>query len=184
MHILALDPGESTGYVKADVSTIANPSAEDIVRCTIQFLTYGTWKGLKEFHELVEPLFSSTAVCIVEDYPIYPNRVKAHIGSGVYTLREIGRIEYAAFVHGLTRENGRLVFYVASTAKQAWKDDRLKDYLRVDNYKRQFKHVIDAIRHLYTYLERSGMLFGDNPNIIGGGRSRRQHSTPSPRPHE
>lgn len=160
MLLLAFDPGETTGWALA---TIKPSPTKQAIQVHIEGL--GEFNGITEFHALVKDpinahpleawsIFNNVEVCIIEDYIIYPNRAASHSGSKVLTAREIGHIEYVAFTHGLDP-----VFQTASMAKQRWPDKRLMQYLPgLTKQGRSWdisKHKQDALRHLFTYIERT-----------------------------
>lgn len=161
MKILAFDPGETTGYAIVEFT----PSERSI---QVGIPQVGIFTGIDELYYLANSLFPTNLLehdpkapqvltiftgieqVVIEDYVIYPNRAQSHIGSKVYTAREIGRIEYAAYPFGLTMAAGSIVLQSASMAKQRWPTGRLKSY--IDLYDND--HVNDAIRHAFTWIER------------------------------
>lgn len=185
MNVVAYDPGETTGYVLVDIdiepfeytlALLAGHSPQDVESPIGRHVTTVEYGGLSGIGELYahDSLYKDIDTCVVEDYRIYPNRVQSHIGSRVYTLREIGRIEMLMFEHsGLVEtkhERGSrvrgVVFQAASMAKQAWPNSRLYDGIgRLKCWKdlrgklmddiRKTEHLKDAFRHLLTYLERA-----------------------------
>lgn len=143
VHILAIDPGETSGFIRASIGSKTEWSITH----------WGVWHGMDELYELVERhLFDELIHVVIEDYRIYPNRVFAHIGSQVYTAKEIGRVEWICFMKGVN-----MTYYAASKAKQAWPDSRIAKHVKMHNYANQFRHTKDALRHLLTYLEAQGV---------------------------
>ena len=146
--ILALDPGETTGYVLARWTRLAGPYPA--------MLYWGQWKGMDDLHSHIS-LFSKADVCVVESYRVYPGTVSAHTTSDLYTAREIGRIEWICHLN-----NVKLVLQNASKAKQTWPNQRLRRLLDSElltwpvplpSPRQVRKHTFDAIRHLMTYME-------------------------------
>jgi hypothetical protein len=152
MRILAVDPGETTGFVRAEiVSGAVYQDVGDLIRDSkVHFNKAGTLSGKRELAANVG-LFSNLDVCVVEKYVIYPNRAMQHIGDDLYTARMIGQIEWLAYVGSSIDD---VVFQAASQAKQRWPDSRLYKYL--PGLKGKTEHIKDAVRHLLTYVEVNG----------------------------
>jgi len=102
-------------------------------------------------------LFEALDVIVIEDYRVYPHKAQQHTGSRVYTAKEIGRIEWLAF-----KEDTGMVYQMASQAKGRWPNSRMELYPIVQRfvvhpslkrYGAKAKHILDAYRHLLTYLE-------------------------------
>jgi hypothetical protein len=89
-------------------------------------------------------------VLIVENYRIYPWKLKQHSFSNVPTLQYIGAIRMAAQVRKI-----KVVFQMAQLAKQFCTDGKLRAWKLYNN---GHKHANDAIRHGCYYL-----LFARNP---------------------
>lgn len=148
MRILAVDPGETTGFVRAEVVGDTCMDVGDLIKeNSIRFNKAGTLSGKRELVANIG-LFSNLNVCVVEKYVIYPNRAMQHIGDDLYTARMIGQIEWLAYVGSSIDE---VVFQAASQAKQRWPDGRLYKYL--PGLKGKTEHIKDAVRHLLTYVE-------------------------------
>jgi len=146
--ILALDPGETTGYVLARWTRLVGPYPA--------MLYWGQWKGMDDLSGHIN-LFGEAETCVVESYRVYPGTVSAHTTSDLYTAREIGRIEWICHLDGI-----KLTFQNASRAKQCWPNQRLKRLLDSElltwpvplpSPRKFSKHTLDAIRHLMTYME-------------------------------
>lgn len=146
MNILAVDPGVTTGFVRAVVTTEYDDIGDLIDRSGLRFRSIGTWSGIEDMAGRCN-LFHDLDVCVVERYVIYPGRAQAHIGDDLYTARQIGMVEWLVHEHSLIG----VVFQAASQAKQRWPDKRVCRYLpEVPGFG---PHVTDAVRHLLTYLE-------------------------------
>lgn len=147
MRVLAIDPGETSAYVVADVVESQEFTTVDIIKA-------GQWQGMRQL-ALNLNMFNGVTQLVMEDYLIYPNRAQSHIGDRVFTAREIGRIEWIALYHcSLSESEGSVVFQMASQAKQRWPNARLRNYVRYW----ATPHIGDAIRHLLTLVE---VQFGD-----------------------
>ncbi len=106
-------------------------------------------------------LFYHPDVIVVEDYRVYPTKTKEHIGSQVYTAKEIGRIEWLAF-----QNDTEMVYQLAAQAKGRWPNGRIQQYPLVREFISKIKgdpnrkHLLDAYRHLLTFVEvRMGLQF-------------------------
>jgi hypothetical protein len=151
MNILAVDPGGTSGYVRAEVDFEADDIRDLVSGGMLRVRRFGSWQGMLELEDLVVGgLFSELDVCVVERYVIYPNRASAHIGDDLYTARVIGRCEWLAYMHSGIDE---VVFQAASQGKQRWPNSRLYKYM--DGLVGMSDHVKDAVRHLMTYVELS-----------------------------
>lgn len=139
MRVLAIDPGETTGYAGALVENQ-----------TFQLTALGSWKGLEGCAKMCDTLFSGEAVpalVVVEEYVVYASHLQQHTFSKVYTAREIGRIELYAH-----KAKSELVYQLAAVAKQRWPTSRLRRHF---NWSPGFSvHALDALRHLFSILER------------------------------
>lgn len=137
MLIMAIDPGETTGFVVVDTDT-------DHV------LTFGVWKGPEDFMDAsVQNQLSLSEVLVVEDYRIYPHKARQHIGSRPYAIEVIGHIRLWAYAHSRTVE-----FQSASQAKQQWPNKRLAKHFTPTHLQLLGgRHAKDALRHALTYIE-------------------------------
>jgi len=152
MRILSIDPGETSAFVIGEV----RPALGSVHSLCVT--SWGAWSGLEELALLVEnSLFKGLDAIVIEDYRVYSSKAQQHIGSQVYTIREIGRIEWLAF-----KDATNIVYQMASQAKGRWPTSRMRMYPAVKGflvhpglkrYKDKRKHIIDAYRHLLTYLE-------------------------------
>jgi len=165
IRIVAIDPGEVSAFARADILAfpITSPHAQDPETRKLatpdhdapygkfHLAAWGAWKGMEELAQVGDSLFRVRTHVVVEDYRVYPHKARQHIGSTVYTSREIGRIEWIAYVQKCT-----LSFQTASQAKQQWSNERIRRHYP-DLYKRTGgkAHIRDALRHLFTFLENN-----------------------------
>lgn len=141
VKVLALDPGETTGFVQAVVEEFGDT-------IYVQIEEMGQWGNKTTLSEHLG-LFKVDEI-VIEDYIIYPNRVRSHIGDRVLTARVIGMIEWIAFYH----YNLGLNYQMASQAKQRWPNSRIDSYLSPLRHRTITSvHVKDALRHLLTFIE-------------------------------
>lgn len=152
MRILSIDPGETSAFVIGYME----PNKAGIQ--SFHTNVWGAWSGLEELALLVEnKLFERVDVLVIEDYRVYSRSANMHIGSQVRTVREIGRIEWFAF-----KAATPMHYQMASQAKGRWPNSRMKmypvvklflDQPELKKYKKIRRHILDAYRHLLTYLE-------------------------------
>jgi len=151
MQILAIDPGETSAFLTAVVATSQVPG--------MAVVNHGAWQGIGQLKVVADHSLFYADQLVVEDYRVYSHKAKQHIGSQVYTAREIGRIEWLAYHAGTP-----ITYQMASQAKQAWPNSRMKMYPMVREFVTklkghpQRKHILDAYRHLLTFIERSEKL--------------------------
>ncbi len=145
MKVLAIDPGETTGYVLAEWGSGGVSGLVGI----IDFDEFGTWHGIEELGDKVERgLLANVVIFVIEKYVIYPNRATAHIGNDLYTAREIGRLEWLAYSIG-----AQVVMHSASQAKSRWPWSRIVKHFPEFTNSKYPGHIWDALRHLLTFME-------------------------------
>lgn len=154
IRVLAIDPGETSAFIVGIVGQVARPGHSLLSpegQGHLDLIQWGQWHGMDELLTVQGSLFRPDVHIVCEQYRVYAHKAQQHVGSPVYTAREIGRIEWLAFM------NGRPVtFQHASEAKQRWPDKRLRDHFP-EHYKdwRQSAHIKDACRHLLTFVEKN-----------------------------
>lgn len=126
LSVLGLDPGNTTGWSFWEDG--------QLIQC-------GEVK-LHHTANIVDLLYSFTQIdqFVVEEYRIYPNRAKQHIGHDLFTPRIIGAIEAYAYM-----KNIPLKFQPASLGKSHFTDQRLK---ALGLFQKGYRHANDAIRHV------------------------------------
>lgn len=139
--LLALDPGETTGWAVFDGSG----------KRLTKFGQIKTWPAENMVEELTK-LFDSLPTIdhvVYELYSIYEWKTDSHTWSQVPTLRIIGCIETLCIQRGIPYSS-----QTAQVAKVFCTDDKLKSW---GMYPAGQKHARDAIRH-GTYC----LMFGQN----------------------
>ena len=128
--VLGLDPGNTTGW--------ALFKGSELVDCG--------QLPLPKTASIIDLLYSFDTLnqLVVEEYRIYPNRAKQHIGQDLFTPRIIGAIE--AFSH---ISNIPMHTQPASLGKSHFTDQRLK---ALHLYRKGMRHANDAIRHVAHWL--------------------------------
>lgn len=150
--VVAIDPGETSGFVRGFV--VSTPGCDlDAPDGIFRVDGHGQWRGMDELRYLETFLFKPGYVIVAEDYRVYPHKASEHIGSPVYTARELGRVEWLAYIHECV-----LIQQSASMAKQRWTNHRLRNHFpRLWEQTTNQGHIRDAARHLFAYLEVHGL---------------------------
>jgi|BioPla2DNA2_1021312.scaffolds.fasta_scaffold122969_2 hypothetical protein len=125
--LLTIDPGETTGWA---------------------FFKYGelstTGQIVIDKHNLadsIEPLMNDIqpTVVVLENYRVYPWKMKQHSWSNLFTPQLIGAIQYLC-----SQRKIPVYLQMANQAKTFCTDDKLKTW---GFWRRGEKHARDAIRH-------------------------------------
>lgn len=136
-RLLALDPGETTGYSVFE----ATPENTRLIECG-QLTTPNVPSAVCEFekvfkkHDIVRAVF--------ESYRVYSWMSESHSWSDVPTLRIIGCIETLLYQHNLPHTT-----QTAQAAKNFCTDERLTDW---GFWIKGQKHARDSIRHAAFFL--------------------------------
>jgi len=133
--LLSIDPGETTGW-----AIFIEGQLED----------YGHINIIEDGFYSIRYLFKEDwyNYIVVEDYKVYPHRLKEHSLSALITPRVIGAVEYIA-----NEKETKLSFQMAGTAKGFVTNDKLRQW---GYWIKGQKHSRDAIRHGCYWL-----LFGE-----------------------
>ena len=132
--LLALDPGETTGWALLTEGHKLLRSGE-IKTKTVEI-------GIPALQELLKKYKPNFVV--YEHYRVYQHKAKDHAHSDLHTSQFIGAIKAVCIVWDIP-------YYaqMASVAKGFCTDEKLKDWRL---YKRGEKHARDAIRHGIYFL--------------------------------
>jgi hypothetical protein len=135
LSILALDPGESTGWCYLD--------REDNMQA-------GTApKNHVEVAQLIERL--DPDVVVYETFNLYPGKAQKMVWNSFYPCEVIGVILYVATIHGK-----QIVRQAPPVKKYAGK---LPDkFVRLSRVEKLTEHSKDACQHLCYYLRQSGVI--------------------------
>lgn len=147
LTLLAVDPGSTTGWIRALVTSVPEPEDEE-PHGTYTILEHGIWHGTPHLYAQREKLFGGVQVVVTEDYRVYPHKAMAHVGSQVPGAKEIGKVELLACMYG-----ARMSYQMASQAKQLWPNQRCKHHFADFWATLKSEHEKDALRHLATFLE-------------------------------
>lgn len=131
--VLALDPGETTGWCLFKGTTILEHG---------QIRTKDVVTGGQAVYDLLAKY--GPAHLVMENYRIYAHKLKEHAGSEVHTVQFIGAIKVIANLHKLKPS-----LQMAVQAKQFCTDEKLKAW---DVWYKGEKHARDAIRHAMFYM--------------------------------
>jgi hypothetical protein len=133
-NILALDPGETTGW--AFFAGLELLQCGQINTSDASVAPKALISLLNEFHPVVQ--------IVMEDYRVYQWKAKDHAWNPLLTPRVIGMVEMFAYQSDIP-----VVKQSAQTGKGFMTDDRLKEF---GFYRRGERHARDAIRHACQYL--------------------------------
>lgn len=134
-HVLSVDPGETTGFAIFRKGKLE---------------TYGQLEVKKKKINILEVLVINNSsvinynYVIIEDYKVYPTKLKEHILSGIFPVKVIGALEYIFSLHNIP-----VVLQMADTAKSFVTDDKLKEW---GMWIKGQEHARDAIRHGVYWL--------------------------------
>ena len=129
--LLAIDPGETTGYA---VFTEGKYVADGEITIKLD--------NLKQIWNLINKINPDAVVC--EDYIIYGSKAKMHAWNRLVTPQIIGVIRYTC-----QELNIPLYMQMASTAKGFCNDKKLKEW---ELWVKGHEHSRDAIRHATYWL--------------------------------
>lgn len=130
-RLLALDPGETTGW-----SVWADGSILDWGQLDTKDQYQKTLMAFFEFHQ------PTHVVC--EDYKVYEHKLKQHTWASLHTPQLIGAVKMLAVQNNLPMH-----LQMASMAKGFCTDDKLR---RWGIYQPGMRHARDSIRHACYYL--------------------------------
>jgi hypothetical protein len=142
--ILALDPGETTGYAVFYGDGVAAYDWEIID----QVKTWPEIDAVRSLSLLLDQIKPNLVVA--EQYRVYDWKSDDHKWSAVNTVQVIGCVWTLCVQRAIP-----LVWQSAQNAKGFWTDDRLKEY---NLYQAGVRHGRDATRHALQYL-----CFGSKP---------------------
>lgn len=125
--VLALDPGETTGWALFHGGGLVGWGQE----------TCEGTAGYKQVSNLIATCAPKTVIC--ENYRVYGSKRDQHVGSDLYTVRLIGAIE-----HECMQRNIPCYFQMAAIGKGFSTDTKLKMW---GYWKQGQRHSRDAIRH-------------------------------------
>ena len=138
LHILAFDPGDTTGvtYLEVHHDTIHAISGQILGTASLIY-DIMTWFARGSANDMRQ------IVC--EDYRVYQSKAASHVNSRVNTTRVIGMIEMMRFICALPP----IHYQMASEGKGFFTDAKLKEgYF----YVKGKPHGMDALRHALHYL--------------------------------
>ncbi len=137
--LLALDPGETTGYAVFEV---------DVLTDIPKMLKYGelTCNPFKQGIDKLTAIIANTGpdFIVLEDYRVYSWKTKDHSWSQLHTPRLIGTIETLCHQQKIPFRK-----QMAQHAKGFCTNEKLKDW---DFYVKGKVHARDAIRHGLYYM--------------------------------
>ena len=132
-RILALDPGETTGYAVFDGIVFIKLGQVNTGHVDTSVIP------LRKLFEEVNP-----DIVVVEEYRVYAWRAKQHSWSSLHTPRLIGCIETLCEIH-----RKPIAMQGAGIVKQFVTNDKLKDW---GFYVKGQAHARDATRHACYFI--------------------------------
>lgn len=131
--ILAIDPGETTGWALFIQGELTD-SGQALTKTVADF---GDW-----FEEATAS-FQGRVVIVAEDYRIYAHKLAEHTFSSVHTLRILGALELLCHASSFP-----LVYQMAYQAKTFVDNRKLEHWGMLV----KGRHARDAVRHAAYYL--------------------------------
>jgi len=138
--VLALDPGETTGWSVLDVDISGSGSVQLVAQG--QFASWPLELGLKGLTELLDVYRPNFVV--FEAYHVYSWRLNEHTFSEVPTIQLIGMIKTLTLQRAL-----KFGEQTAQTGKAFFTDDRLKKF---GIFFEGQKHARDSLRHACQFI--------------------------------
>lgn len=131
--ILSVDPGETTGY-----AFFREGKLESCGQLKVKKEGIGSLHSLYDVTVLVR-YDKIIDYVIVEDYKVYPTKLKQHILSGIFPVKVIGALEYMFSMHDIP-----VVLQMADTAKGFVTNEKLREW---GMWAVGQEHARDAVRH-------------------------------------
>ena len=150
--VIALDPGETTGYAVFVEGTLERCGELDTETLKVGY------PALMDLFASVRTRTVHTPQIVYEEYRIYSWKTEQHTWAGLHTPQLIGGIEALAYV-----KHWPTYGQTAQVAKGFCTDDKLKMW---GMYQKGQRHARDAIRHGAYYLlfnNRQDKLPPDHP---------------------
>jgi len=136
-HVLAVDPGETTGWALLE----CRPDATNLVNQG-QIVSWPLEVGVPRLETLIKEL--SPNFVVYEAYHVYAWRLNEHKFSEVPTIQIIGALKTLSVQRGVPYG-----CQTAQTGKAFFTDDRLKS---MDLYVEGERHARDALRHACQFV--------------------------------
>lgn len=132
--LIALDPGETTGYAIFEAGVLIDAGQLDTrrIKLSVQVLT--------DFFDR----FSNTPFVVFENYKVYAWKTESHAWATLHTPQLLGVIETLCYLRGW-----KTARQMAQQPKQFCTDIKLKTW---GYYRTGEQHARDAIRHGCYYL--------------------------------
>jgi hypothetical protein len=136
MVVIAFDPGETTGFAKANVDFDGRGTPVFTLLEASEVKTYG------QFHDIVLHQLDSTTMVLVERFNLFPGKASSQIGSTFPSAEWIGVIKYVMWL----LVHDKLAFQTPAQ-KERINDDMLRAMFGIDKLNPS-PHIRDAMRHI------------------------------------
>ena len=134
-NLLSIDPGETTGYAIFRYGRLYESGQLEVKKEGLQIIHY-TFR--EHYFDYV----------VVEDYRIYPNKLKQHALNDVFTVKVIGAIEFMFRIRG-ENQPLKFVYQMAAVPKGTITNDKMKKWGMWAIAK---PHARSAVQHGLYYL--------------------------------
>lgn len=131
--LLALDPGETTGYALFKYDHMVEAG---------QLATHNVYAGVDLLEEMLKK--HQPDMVVYEDYRVYAWKAQSHSWETLHTPRFIGAIQTLTYLRQIP-----VLAQMAQQAKMFCTDQKLQQW---DYYQKGQRHARDAIRHGCYYL--------------------------------
>jgi len=148
MNILAIDPGETTGwsFMVWDTRYRLPMKIPEYEKLEEQTLERGQFAFYDEFENLIST--KEPGVIVIEEFRIYSTKAKSLIGDDLKTSQTIGVMKYIAKEYGVP-----VIMQSAGQAKKAFTMEKLTE-LGIDTSRADhIRHSQDALRHLLYFIQ-------------------------------
>jgi len=148
MILLAIDPGETTGYVVLEWPShkAARPYIIDAWQAKVKDLDRALWAT--QFHRILR--HHKPDMVVIEDYRVYAGKAGMHIGQRLFTAELIGAIEVLCAICIPPVTTDRL----PAAKKGRWPDARIDNKFPQGTPYIHSGHESDALKLGLAWLEK------------------------------
>lgn len=150
LHILAIDPGETTGIVAASIPLMSGRASSINILHTYHL----PYDNRFQLHELVGKFMPD--VLLVETFLLYKHKRDSQVGSDFKTVRVIGILELSHFIH-----NGLLPRHISWVEQLASVMERVEVLPEHVATLRGKRHATSAYKHIRYFVTTKGDKLGE-----------------------